>query len=70
MTPSSAQPDTNKMLMELDAGLRRSVDRFKATHNGLWDMAAYAMGWSGEGAGPETTGKRIRRWPIRPEDLK
>jgi geranylgeranyl diphosphate synthase type I len=50
----------NEMLMELDAGLHRSVDRLQATHNGLWDMATYAMGWSGEGAGPETRGKRIR----------
>jgi geranylgeranyl diphosphate synthase type I len=50
----------DEMLMELDIGLHRSVDRLQANQRGLWDMASYAMGWSGEGAGPETTGKRIR----------
>jgi geranylgeranyl diphosphate synthase type I len=53
-------PSASEMLVALDSGLHRSVDRLKATHDGLWDMATYAMGWSGEGAGPETTGKRIR----------
>jgi geranylgeranyl diphosphate synthase type I len=60
MTPPISKRATTEMLVELDAGLHRSVDRLKATHNGLWDMATYAMGWSGEGASPETTGKRIR----------
>jgi geranylgeranyl diphosphate synthase type I len=60
MNPPSPKPTIDEMLMELDAGLHHSVDRLKATHNGLWNMATYAMGWSGDGAGPETTGKRIR----------
>ncbi len=60
MTPPPSEFSQNEMRMELDAGLHRSVDRLQATHNGLWDMATYAMGWSGEGAGLETVGKRIR----------
>ncbi|MBN2086578.1 MAG: polyprenyl synthetase family protein [Anaerolineales bacterium] len=60
MTAPSPEHPALEMQMELDADLHRSVDRLKATHNGLWDMATYAMGWSGEGAGPETTGKRLR----------
>jgi len=58
MTPPNAMIDD--MLLELDAGLHRSVDRLQADQNGLWEMASYAMGWTGEGAGAETTGKRIR----------
>ena len=60
MTPPGRKSTTDDMLMELDSGLHRSVDRLKASQNGLWEMAAYAMGWIGEGAGSETTGKRIR----------
>jgi geranylgeranyl diphosphate synthase type I len=60
MTPPLSKSSQNEMRLELDACLHRSVGRLKATHNGLWEMATYAMGWSGEGAGPETTGKRIR----------
>ena len=58
MTPSA--PMIDRMLAELDAGLHSSVDRLRAAHSGLWEMASYAMGWTGEGAGSETTGKRIR----------
>jgi geranylgeranyl diphosphate synthase type I len=57
-SPASAIPDD--MHLELDAGLHRSVNRLRASQNGLWEMASYAMGWTGEGAGPETTGKHIR----------
>ena len=60
MTSTPAQPATNAMLEALDAGLHQAVARLAGANNGLMDMAAYAMGWSGEGAGPETTGKRIR----------
>jgi geranylgeranyl diphosphate synthase type I len=56
--PASAATDA--MLVMLDVELHRSVDRLRASQNGLWEMASYAMGWTGEGAGPETTGKRIR----------
>ncbi len=60
MTPPPSKSMVDEMLMELDAGLHRSVDRLQASQNGLWEMASYAMGWTGEGAGAETTGKRIR----------
>jgi geranylgeranyl diphosphate synthase type I len=60
MTSEPSQPATQGMLEALDAGLHQAVECLGGTHNGLMDMAAYAMGWSGEGAGPETTGKRIR----------
>jgi geranylgeranyl diphosphate synthase type I len=60
MTASATQPVTDGMLRELDSGLHRFVDRLRAAQNGMWEMASYAMGWTGEGAGPETIGKRIR----------
>jgi geranylgeranyl diphosphate synthase type I len=60
MTSPFSQPATREMLAEFDDGLHQSVSRLKAAHSGLWDMASYAMGWAGKGAGPETTGKRIR----------
>jgi geranylgeranyl diphosphate synthase type I len=49
------------MLPEIEAELQRQVSRLddkrtKAFH----EMLTYHMGWTGEGAGPETTGKRIR----------
>jgi geranylgeranyl diphosphate synthase type I len=60
MTAPSPHSVLDEMLAQLDAELHRSVERLKAPRNGLWEMASYAMGWSGEGAGAETTGKRIR----------
>jgi geranylgeranyl diphosphate synthase type I len=60
MTAVPASAPADAMLNELDAVLHRSVDRLRASHNGLWEMASYAMGWAGAGAGPETTGKQIR----------
>jgi geranylgeranyl diphosphate synthase type I len=60
MTAYPSSDVSDALLPELDAALHRSVDRLRASNNGLWEMASYAMGWSGEGAGPETTGKRIR----------
>lgn len=60
MTAPSLPAIADAMLIDLDAGLHHSVDRLRASQNGLWEMASYAMGWTGEGAGPETTGKRIR----------
>jgi geranylgeranyl diphosphate synthase type I len=60
MTPRHSKSMINDMMAELDGGLHHSVDRLKASHSGLWEMASYAMGWTGEGAGAETTGKRIR----------
>jgi geranylgeranyl diphosphate synthase type I len=60
MTSSHAGSILDSMGKELDAALRLSVDRLQASRNGLWEMASYAMGWMGTGAGPETTGKRVR----------
>jgi geranylgeranyl diphosphate synthase type I len=60
MTSSHAGWIIDAMGKELDAALHRFVDRLQAPRNGLWEMASYAMGWTGTGAGPETTGKRIR----------
>jgi geranylgeranyl diphosphate synthase type I len=60
MNDPSGTADTAAMLAALDDGLRRSVGTLQAGRNGLWEMASYAMGWSGAGAGAETTGKRIR----------
>jgi geranylgeranyl diphosphate synthase, type I len=60
MTDPAANIPVETMMSELDAELHRAVDRLRGAQEGLWDMASYAMGWSGEGTGSETTGKRIR----------
>jgi geranylgeranyl diphosphate synthase type I len=60
MTDSPGRLPIDAMRGELDAGLHRTIDRLRGSQNGLWEMASYAMGWSGEGSNPETTGKRIR----------
>ena len=33
--------------------------------NELHNMLVYHMGWKGEGAGPQATGKRIRSMPLK-----
>ena len=53
--------DTTKLLSHIELELQRQVSRLdsprtKPFHN----MLTYHMGWTGEGAGPEATGKRIR----------
>ncbi len=58
-TPAPAIP-IDTMMSELDSELRCTVNRLRGAQYGLLEMASYAMGWSGEGTGPETTGKRIR----------
>jgi geranylgeranyl diphosphate synthase type I len=60
MTDPARAISMDEMMDKLDAELRRAIERLRLTHAGLWEMASYAMGWSGEGTGPETTGKRIR----------
>jgi geranylgeranyl diphosphate synthase type I len=52
---------TARILPEIETELQRQVSRLdqprtKAFH----EMLTYHMGWTGEGAGPEATGKRIR----------
>ncbi len=52
---------SQQMLPALEKELQRQVAKFDspATHE-FYEMLAYHMGWSGEGAGPKATGKRIR----------
>jgi geranylgeranyl diphosphate synthase type I len=59
MDPAPTIP-IEAMMSELDTELHRAVDRLRGAQDGLLEMASYAMGWGGEGTGPETTGKRIR----------
>jgi geranylgeranyl diphosphate synthase type I len=53
--------DTKPLLSHIELELQKQISRLdrprtKAFH----EMLTYHMGWSGEGAGPEATGKRIR----------
>src|SRR5512142_564925 len=52
---------SQQMLPAIEAELQRQVAKLDspATHP-LYEMLTYHMGWSGEGAGPKATGKRIR----------
>jgi geranylgeranyl diphosphate synthase type I len=52
---------THTMLSSIEAELRRQVDRLDEAHTASYhEMLTYHMGWTGAGAGPEATGKRIR----------
>src|SRR5262245_11588425 len=53
--------DIKLLLSEIELELQKQISRLdnprtKAFH----EMLTYHMGWTGEGAGPEATGKRIR----------
>lgn len=49
------------MLPAVETELRRQVSRLDEAHTRpFYEMLTYHMGWTGEGAGPEATGKRIR----------
>lgn len=49
------------MLPAIETELQRQVARLDEPHTlSFYDMLTYHMGWSGEGAGPEAAGKRIR----------
>ncbi|PWH18206.1 MAG: polyprenyl synthetase [Anaerolineae bacterium] len=49
------------MLPAIESELQRQVARLDQPRTRpFYDMLTYHMGWSGEGAGPEATGKRIR----------
>jgi geranylgeranyl diphosphate synthase type I len=49
------------MLPLVETELHRQVNILDERHTvSLYDMLAYHMGWNGEGAGPDTQGKRIR----------
>src|SRR5258707_12265435 len=51
----------NTMLQSIETELQKQVARLdqpRTKH--FYEMLPYHMGWTGEGAGPEATGKRIR----------
>ena len=49
------------MLPAIETELQRQVSRLDEPHTrSFYGMLTYHMGWTGEGAGPEATGKRIR----------
>jgi geranylgeranyl diphosphate synthase type I len=53
--------DTKMLVSHIEQELQRQVSRLEAPRTKLFhDMLTYHMGWTGEGAGPEATGKRIR----------
>jgi len=53
--------DTKTLLSHIEQELQRQVARLNSPRTKPFhDMLTYHMGWTGEGAGPEATGKRIR----------
>jgi len=53
--------DTKAILSHIESELQRQVSRLDNPRTKLFhEMLTYHMGWTGEGAGPEATGKRIR----------
>ncbi len=51
----------SQMLPAIEAELQRQVARLDQPRTQpFYEMLTYHMGWTGEGAGPEATGKRIR----------
>ncbi|MFZ5820400.1 MAG: polyprenyl synthetase family protein [Chloroflexota bacterium] len=57
----SLQNIANQMLPAIENELQRQVARLDEPRTQLFhQMLTYHMGWSGEGAGPEAAGKRIR----------
>ena len=53
--------DLKPLLSHIELELQRQVSRLAAPRTkSFHDMLTYHMGWTGDGAGPEATGKRIR----------
>src|SRR5512145_3122523 len=53
--------DIKTLLAQIELELQRQVSRFDTPRTRpFYEMLTYHMGWTGEGAGPEATGKRIR----------
>jgi geranylgeranyl diphosphate synthase type I len=53
--------DTKILLSQIEQELQRQVSRLDSPRTAPFhEMLTYHMGWTGEGAGPEATGKRIR----------
>ena len=49
------------LLIAIENELRRQIARLDEPHTASYlEMLTYHMGWTGEGAGPKATGKRIR----------
>src|SRR5215471_17807052 len=53
--------DTKPLLASIELELQRQISRLDQPRTKLFhEMLTYHMGWTGEGAGPEATGKRVR----------
>ena len=53
--------DIKPLLSSIELELQKQVSRLDQPHTkNFHEMLTYHMGWTGEGAGPEATGKRIR----------
>jgi len=53
--------DTKVLLSRIELELQKQISRLDAPHTKPFqEMLTYHMGWTGEGAGPEAAGKRIR----------
>ena len=53
--------DIKPLLSAIEAELQRQISRLDVSRTKLFhEMLTYHMGWTGDGAGPEATGKRIR----------
>src|SRR5687767_9717520 len=53
--------DIKPLLSAIESELQRQISRFDTPRTKPFhEMLTYHMGWTGEGAGPEATGKRIR----------
>ena len=53
--------DTKPLLSSIESELQKQISRFHTPRTKPFhEMLTYHMGWTGEGAGPEATGKRIR----------
>ncbi len=53
--------DTKTLLSQIELELQKQISRVDAPRTkAFYEMLTYHMGWTGEGAGPEATGKRIR----------
>ncbi len=53
--------DTKPLIFAIESELQQQISRLDTPRTNLFhEMLTYHMGWTGEGAGPEATGKRIR----------
>jgi geranylgeranyl diphosphate synthase type I len=53
--------DTKTLLSQIELELQKQISRLDVPRTKPFhEMLTYHMGWTGEGAGPEATGKRIR----------